>query len=125
PDDELVVPPRRPGRPGRDRSESAPESVWRVVHTARVHLKKKNAREPRALRKETTLSAPDNGKPAKADAAAKAATGAAVIRRLGGSEESTHERLLKKHLPAWVASGAVHLVIALALFFIFGGRQAE
>jgi hypothetical protein len=76
------------------------------------------------------LSAADNNKPvkpAKADApAAKAApAGAAVIRRIGGSEESAHERLVKKHVPAWVASGAVHFVIALVLFFVFGGRQAE
>ena len=61
----------------------------------------------------------DNGKPAAP------AAGASVIRRLGGSEESAHERLVKKHVPAWVASGAVHLVIALVLFFIFGGRQAD
>ena len=55
----------------------------------------------------------------------KPVTAAAVIRRLGGAEESAHERLVKKHMPAWVISGAVHLVIALVLFFIFGGRHAE
>ena len=66
----------------------------------------------------------DNGKPAPAGKAAPAA-GASVIRRLGGSEETAHERLVKKHVPAWVVSGAVHLVIALALFFMFGGRQVE
>ena len=66
----------------------------------------------------------DNGKLAPAAKAAPAA-GASVIRRLGGSEETAHERLVKKHVPAWVVSGAVHLVIALALFFMFGGRQAE
>ena len=72
----------------------------------------------------------DNNKPAakpKVDApaakAAPAAGGAAVIRRIGGSEESAHERLVKKHVPAWVASGAVHFVIALVLFFLFGGKQ--
>ena len=67
----------------------------------------------------------DNGKPVKAATAKAVPAGAAVIRRLGGTEESAHERLVKKHVPAWVASGAVHLVIALVLFFIFGGRQAE
>jgi len=77
------------------------------------------------------LSAPDNNKPAakpKADApAAKAPAGggAAVIRRIDGTEESAHERLVKKHVPAWVVSGAVHLVIALVLFFLFGGKQGE
>ena len=49
----------------------------------------------------------------------------AVIRRLDGAEESARERLVKKHLPAWVASGAVHLVIALLLFLVFGGRVAD
>jgi hypothetical protein len=59
------------------------------------------------------------------DGAAKAAPAGAVIRRLEGSEESAHERLVKKHVPAWVASGAVHFVVALLLFFVFGGREAE
>jgi hypothetical protein len=64
-------------------------------------------------------------KPAK-DASAKAAAPAgAVIRRLGGAEESAHERLVKKHVPAWVASGAVHLIVALVLFLLFGGRVVE
>jgi hypothetical protein len=49
----------------------------------------------------------------------------AVIRRLDGTEESSHERLVKKHLPAWVASGAIHLLIALLLFMVFGGRIAD
>lgn len=57
--------------------------------------------------------------------AAKAAPAGAVIRRLGGAEESAHERLVKKHVPAWVASGAVHLIIALVLFLLFGGRVVE
>jgi hypothetical protein len=72
---------------------------------------------------ESKPSPADNGKPAKAASAAPAA--GAVIRRLDGTEESAHERLVKKHVPAWVISGAVHLVFALALFFMFGGRQAE
>jgi hypothetical protein len=71
----------------------------------------------------------DDAKPVKADKpvkdAAKAAPAGSVIRRLGGTEESAHERLVKKHVPAWVASGAVHLIIALVLFLIFGGRVAE
>ncbi|HEY3787382.1 MAG TPA: prenyltransferase/squalene oxidase repeat-containing protein, partial [Urbifossiella sp.] len=60
-----------------------------------------------------------------AAAASGGAAGATVIRRIGGSEETAQERLVKKHLPAWVASGAVHLVVALALFFMFGGRTVE
>ncbi|MFO0806545.1 MAG: prenyltransferase/squalene oxidase repeat-containing protein [Gemmataceae bacterium] len=48
-----------------------------------------------------------------------------VIRRLDGTVESTQERLVKKHLPAWVASGAVHLVIAVLLFALFGIRTSE
>lgn len=75
---------------------------------------------------ENAKPTPASAETAKRDAAKPAAAaGASVIRRLGGSEESAHERLVKKHVPAWVASGAVHLVIALLLFFMFGGRQAE
>ena len=58
----------------------------------------------------------DNGQPAKPAAAA----GAGVIRRVTGTEESAHERLVRKHLPAWVASGAVHLVVILLAWIIFG-----
>lgn len=75
----------------------------------------------------------DNNKPAKPAAKADAppvksaggAAGAAVIRRINGSEETAHERLVKKHVPAWVVSGAVHLVVALVLFFLFGGSKGE
>jgi len=59
------------------------------------------------------------------DAAKPAPPAGSVIRRLGGTEESAHERLVKKHVPAWVASGAVHLIVALVLFLIFGGRVVE
>ena len=48
----------------------------------------------------------------------------AVIRRLEVSEETSQERLIKKHVPAWVVSGAVHVaVIALAILFL-GSRTA-
>ena len=44
---------------------------------------------------------------------------AAVIRRLDAAEESAQERLIKKHVPAWVVSGAVHVtVIALMILFL-------
>lgn len=60
------------------------------------------------------------------DASGKTAAAAgAVIRRLSGTEESAHERLVKKHVPAWVISGAVHLVIALLLFVVFRLQPAE
>ncbi len=39
----------------------------------------------------------------------------AVIRRLQGAQETSHQRLLKKHLPAWVISGAFHVVLIVTL----------
>jgi len=44
-----------------------------------------------------------------------------VIRHLEASKETAHERLMKKHLPAWVISGAVNLGI-VSLGLLFGGR---
>lgn len=58
--------------------------------------------------------------PPPADAAKPA--GPAVIRRLEGSEESSHDRLMKKHLPAWVVSGAVHVTVIALAILIFGNR---
>ncbi len=46
----------------------------------------------------------------------------AVIRFVTGAEETAHERLLKKHLPAWVISGAFHVVILVSAILI-GMRQ--
>src|SRR3954464_9385327 len=46
------------------------------------------------------------------------AVGPAVIRQIRGAEESPHERLLRKHLPAWVTSGAVHVLLVGALLFV-------
>ncbi len=40
---------------------------------------------------------------------------AAVIRRVQGAGETAHERLVKKHIPAWVVSGAVHAALVGAL----------
>ena len=42
-------------------------------------------------------------------------TPAAVIRKLQSAEESSHQRLVRKHIPAWVASGAVHVALVGAL----------
>ena len=64
-------------------------------------------------RKPPTPAPTDNGQPAKP------AAGPAVIRRLTGAEET--DRLVKKHLPAWVVSGAVHLVLILVLWLINAG----
>ncbi len=60
--------------------------------------------------------------PAK-PAAAKPPAGPSVIRRLSGAEETN--RLTKKHLPAWVASGAVHLIVILLAWLILGGKSEE
>ncbi|MGL6073372.1 MAG: hypothetical protein ACRC8S_04315 [Fimbriiglobus sp.] len=48
----------------------------------------------------------------------------AVIRSLRGAEESANERLLRKHIPAWVISGAVHVALAITMIVadsIMGG----
>src|SRR3954453_1634585 len=52
-----------------------------------------------------------------------APAGPSVIRRLHGAEET--DRLTKKHLPAWVASGAVHLVAILLAYLIFGSGKKD
>ncbi|MGL6094449.1 MAG: prenyltransferase/squalene oxidase repeat-containing protein [Fimbriiglobus sp.] len=44
-----------------------------------------------------------------------AASPAAVIRRIQGAEETAHQRLMKKHIPAWVISGAVHVMLIAVL----------
>src|SRR5476651_1108657 len=41
-----------------------------------------------------------------------------VINIVGGSEETASERLVKKHLPAWVVSGGLHVVLALTALLI-------
>ncbi len=41
-----------------------------------------------------------------------------VIRFVHGAEETSQERLLKKQIPAWVVSGAFHVVILVALIVI-------
>jgi len=48
---------------------------------------------------------PDNNKPAKA------AAGAVIRRMTYGNEEDSRERMLKRQVPAWVISGAVHVVL--------------
>ncbi|VTS03940.1 Uncharacterized protein OS=Planctomyces limnophilus (strain ATCC 43296 / DSM 3776 / IFAM 1008 / 290) GN=Plim_1146 PE=4 SV=1: Prenyltrans_2 [Gemmata massiliana] len=49
---------------------------------------------------------------------------APVIRRLGRSEETTQERLVRKHVPALFASGFVHIILIVFLMS-FDARRAE
>lgn len=56
-----------------------------------------------------------NETPPAADAKS---AGPNVIRIVHGSEETSQERLLKKQIPAWVVSGAFHVVILVALIVI-------
>ena len=65
---------------------------------------------------------PANGPAAKG---AAAAAGAAVIRRLEASEETSQERLMKKHVPAWVISGAVHVGLIAIMILLFGTKGAS
>lgn len=58
------------------------------------------------------------------DANAKPAAGA-VIRRLEAAEETAQERLMKKHVPAWVVSGAVHVAVIALAILILGARTAD
>jgi hypothetical protein len=57
----------------------------------------------------------NNGKPSK---------GAAVIRRVEVAEEESGSRVLNRHLPAWVISGALHVVL-IGIFVVFGVGQKE
>jgi len=67
-------------------------------------------------------SEPANGPAAKG---AAAGAGAAVIRRLEASEETSQERLMKKHVPAWVISGAVHVGLIAIMILLFGTKGAS
>ena len=61
--------------------------------------------------------------PTASSRAADKAGGPAVIRQLHGAEET--DRLVKKHLPAWVISGAVHLVLILLAWIILSGQTKD
>ncbi len=56
------------------------------------------------------------------EAAAPKGAAANVIRIVHGAEETAQERLLKKQIPAWVVSGAFHVVFLVV--FIIVGRMA-
>ncbi len=49
----------------------------------------------------------------------------AVIRRLDAAEETAHERLVRKHVPAWVISGAIHVGLIAVMIVLFGARTAD
>jgi hypothetical protein len=67
-------------------------------------------RDDRSERSPKNTASP-NGKPA------------AVIRRMEAAEETVQERVIKKHIPAWVVSGAVHVVVVALLVLLLGGRS--
>jgi hypothetical protein len=48
-----------------------------------------------------------------------------VIRRIGGVEETMGERVVHRHLPAWVVSGLVHLGIIFLAWLVFGFNVEE
>ncbi len=58
-----------------------------------------------------------NGNPEKEKDDRKPAA-AAVIRRIQGAEETANQRLLRKHIPAWVISGAVHVALIATLILL-------
>ncbi len=62
----------------------------------------------------------ENGTPPKA-----AAAGPAVIRRIQSAEETPHDRLMKKHVPAWVISGAIHVALMSMMILIFRGGGGD
>ena len=61
--------------------------------------------------------------PAPAAGAKPAAN--AVIRRLDSAEETKQERIVKKHVPAWVVSGAIHVAVIALAILIFGRNTAQ
>jgi len=62
-----------------------------------------------------TEAVENNGKPA--------AKGAAVIRRVEVAEEEAGSRVLNRHLPAWVISGALHVVIIGFMLLVMSGQK--
>jgi len=59
----------------------------------------------------------NNGRPVK---------GAPVIRRVEVAEEDVGARVLNRHVPAWVISGAIHVVvIGFFVLFLSGPRNAD
>jgi hypothetical protein len=68
--------------------------------------------------KSETEAVENNGKPT--------GKGANVIRRVEVAEEEASSRMLNRHLPAWVISGALHvLIIGFMLLVLSGPKEAE
>lgn len=63
--------------------------------------------------------------PSTTAAKGASATQGAVIRKLESSKETAHERLMKKHLPAWVISGAMNVGIIALMILVLGVRTAD
>jgi len=86
-------------------------------------------RYPELLFSEVVIVSTSSEMPApdatNASSKAKGPTKAAVIRQLNGAEETSQERLMKKQLPAWVISGAVHVAFISFLILIFGLTNSE
>jgi hypothetical protein len=61
-----------------------------------------------------TEAVENNGKPTK---------GAAVIRRVEVGEEDAGSRFLNRHLPAWVISGALHVIVIGFLALVMSGNK--
>jgi len=40
------------------------------------------------------------------------------------AEETLQERLIKKHVPAWVVSGAIHVAFIALMILVLGGRTS-
>ncbi len=56
---------------------------------------------------------PEVGRPSAPTGGPSAAQ--AVIRRVQGAEETAKQRLVRKHLPAWVGSGVFHVMLVVAM----------
>ncbi|MBY0459322.1 MAG: terpene cyclase/mutase family protein, partial [Gemmataceae bacterium] len=53
----------------------------------------------------------------------KKQAGEAVIRLVEATEETTQERLVNKHLPAWVVSGGVHVALIALAILVLGFKK--
>ena len=65
------------------------------------------------MSEQTTPTASAQAPVASPSPAAKSSGPGAVIRKLETATETAHERLIKKHLPAWVISGAINIGLAM------------
>ncbi len=73
------------------------------------------------MSEQTTPTASAQAPVASPSPAAKSSGPGAVIRKLETATETAHERLIKKHLPAWVISGAINIGL-VAILLLLGAR---